>query len=220
MDPSTESVAEDPGSAPPMTPGTRRLIAWGVVVLVVGASVFVFDQLVTRFPGGQKQRAICLGRLSQLGLVFLMHSSAAPDKAPPHSGPALFLSWRKDRSEIARGYEKVLICPLDDLADVPETDAEKRAWDDVDLAHPPRSLCSYAVRDFERFPLESKDAAPHPIAACLHHPGIAIVGFDSGEARPVKLDELGLASDDEKIVGPSSKSPLLRVLRFGDGSVR
>jgi hypothetical protein len=196
-------------------------MAWSAVLFVVVGLVLVGATMSLRCAMYSREpRTACLNNLSQLGQILLMEAQEHPGELPKYSGPALFLSWRKDRSEIRRGDERALICPEDDLAHVPETDAEKRAWDDVDLAHPPRSLCSYAVRDFERFPIDPKSGMPQPIAACLHHKGIVVFVDAAGDAQFVKLDELGLASDDEKIVGPGSKSPLLRVLRFGDGSVR
>lgn len=199
-----------------MTPRRRRLRAWAVVALLLAVVVC----FVVRAEWERRARARCLNNLFQLGQIFAMESQERPRESWNHSGPSLLLSWRKDRSPLLRD-EKVFVCPKDDLAQVPETDDERRAWDDVDLAHPLRSLCSYAGRDFAAFPLPATGSLrSEPIAACLRHRGIVILAFAEGDAQFVKLDELGLASDDEKIVGPASKSPLLRVLRFGDGSVR
>ncbi len=198
------------------------MIAWSGVVFVAVGFVLVVTAMSLRCPRGDSQpRLICLNNLSQLGQIALMEAQEHPGEAPKHSGPALFLSWRRDGSSIRRGEEKLFICPLDDLAHVPETDEERRAWDDVDLANPPRSLCSYAVRDFDAFPLpDGGSVRSDPIAGCLHHKGVVILAFAEGDAQLVTLDELGLASDDEKIVGPEAKSPVLRMLRYGDGSVR
>src|SRR6185503_6806499 len=102
----------------------------------------------------------------------------------------------------------------------PTTDAERKLWDDVDLAHAPRALCSYAVRDFKRFPVDPVSTDPEVIAACIHHRRGAVVLYAGGDAQFVALAELGLSSDDDKTVGPDSKSPVLRVVRYGDGSVR
>ena len=44
--------------------------------------------------------------------------------------------------------------------------------------------------------------------------------YDDGDVDLLVPQELGLGPDDELTVGPESKSPVLRVLRFGDGSVR
>src|SRR6185436_2486321 len=101
----------------------------------------------------------------------------------------------------------------------PETEGERRVWDTVDLDHAPRELCSYAGRDFERFPLDPKSDS-EVIGACLNHRGGAVVVYSSGTALFLKLAALGVASDDEKTVGPESLSPVLRVVRYGDGSVR
>jgi hypothetical protein len=196
-------------------------MAWSAVLFIVvglvlvGATMSLRCAMYSRDP-----RTDCLNNLSQLGQVFVMRAQEHPGEAPKYSGPALFLSWRKDRSEIRRGDESVFICRADPELSPPETDDDRKAWDDVDLAHAPRSLCSYAVRDFERCPLDPKGDDRQPIAACLHHPGIVVVVYAAGDAQFVRLHELGLSFDEEKTVGPDSKSPLLRVLRFGDGSVR
>jgi len=62
--------------------------------------------------------------------------------------------------------------------------------------------------------------ASEPISACVHHKRCAIVAFANGAAQKMTLADLGIESDDDLIVGPDSKSPVLRVLRYGDGSVR
>lgn len=191
---------------------SRPWIVWAEGLFI---AALIVTTAAIQSPGPERnQRASCMNNLSQLGQIFLMWRQAHPDATVPFNGTALWLSYRKDRSEIRRGDERVLICPKDDDASVPETDAERQAWDDVDLAHPSGALCSYASRDFERFPLGPHPADKEPIGACLHHKGIAIVVFRYGDAQKMTLEELGLASDDEKIVGPESKSPVLRVLKY------
>jgi hypothetical protein len=154
----------------------------------------------------------CMNNLSQLGQTYLMQSAENRAKAQKFSGPALWLAYRKNASEIRRGDERVLLCPADPKAVFPESPADWKRFDDVDLSNPAAGLCSYAGRDFVRCPLpESKE--PQPIGACLHHPGGAVIAYDDGSVKFVKLKDLGLASDAEKIIGPDSKSPVLRVLR-------
>jgi hypothetical protein len=225
-------TAGEPGPGPevppPVPPAKKKglsttaivLIVLGAVGFLVVVGVVATVAIVVPKMKVQQQRVACLNNLSQLGQLQLMLAAEHPDRPPSHSGPALFLSYRKGGVEIRRGDERSLLCPADEKARLPETEDDRQAWDDVDLAHAPRSLCSYAVRDFERFPIDPKKGAREPIAACLNHEGIVVFVFSAGDAQFVKLHELGLATDDDKIVGPDSKSPLLRVLRFGDGSVR
>jgi hypothetical protein len=199
---------------------------WVIVLIVVGALfLFVIPACVATVaivvPKMQetKRRTVCMSNLQALGEVFLTERMGDP-KRKLRSGPALFLEWRSTTSEIKRGNEKALICPGDVLARLPETEDDKKAWDRVDLDHAPRNLCSYAVRDFARFPLAPNAPDKAPIAACLNHKGGAVVLFDAGDVQFVPFEELGVQSHDEMTVGPDSKSPLLRVLRYGDGSVR
>jgi hypothetical protein len=211
----------------PAPTAKKGMPTWAIVLIVVGALgiVVVGLKIVTTVaivvPEMQEtqRRLSCKGNLSQLAEVFLIRRMQSP-KVAPRSGPALFLEWRSTTSEIKRGQEKILVCPGDPSAKFPTAEADWTAWDRVDLDHAPRALCSYAVRDFARFPLPAKPTGGEPIAACIHHPGGAVVAFAAGDTEFVTLQGLGLRPQDEMTVGPDSKSPLLRVLRYGDGSVR
>ncbi len=108
--------------------------------------------------------------------------------------------------------EHFMLCPADDAAFVPTVKADSYLWDEADREHPPVGLCSYAGRDFVGSP-PGKDEKDAVIGACLHHPGGAVVAHADGAVEFVTLKDLGIASDDEKTVGPHSKSPLLRLLR-------
>jgi hypothetical protein len=163
-----------------------------------------------------KARAVCMNQLSQLSTLFSIRGMQNLAKAQRYSGPALWLQYRKSGSDIPRGQEKALLCPCDATARIPKTAADMEAWDTVDLEHPAAGLCSYAGRDFSAAPIAGSDAPfdrKVPIGACLHHPGGAVIAYASGFVEFLTLEELGLASDADKIVGPASKSPLLRVLR-------
>jgi hypothetical protein len=160
-----------------------------------------------------QQRATCMNNLSQLGQVHLIQTMENRAKAQKYSGPAMWLAMRKSGVEIHRGEERTVLCPCDLDVYVPATDAEIKRWDDVDLAKPAEGLCSYAGRDFVKFPIDVKSTDKQAIGACLHHDGGAVVVFDGGDAYFMTLEELGLASEAEKTVGPESKSPVLRVLR-------
>lgn len=208
-------MTDEPPELPSRGGSLGRRLAIGaflVVGLLLGGAAGV-NAMMTRHHAAHTSLS-CMNNLSQLAQVFLMRSADHPDEPVPFGGSALWLSYRKDHSDIKRGYERVLLCPNDDDAKYPETEDDKRAWDDVDLAHPSPHLCSYAARDFERCPLPAKSPAREAVGACLHHEGFAIVAFSEGDVQKMTLEELGLASDDEMVVGPESKSPLLRLLKY------
>jgi hypothetical protein len=164
-------------------------------------------------PLPQKPRLTCMEHLAQLGYIFMTHMHDDAAKARKYSGPALWLAMRKNAIDLQRGEENVLLCPADPAVRAPRTDADRKAWDEVDLAKPTPGLCSYVGRDFVNFPIDIASSAKQPIGACLHHEGGAVVVFESGDAQFVTLEDLGLSSEDEKKVGPDSKSPILRKLR-------
>jgi hypothetical protein len=198
----------------------ERLPRWAFALVIVGVGFVVLVLAVLIFtpqPKGIRHQLQCMDNQGQLAQTYLDASQHRPGWKP-RSGPPLWLEGYG--TSIKRGEEKAFVCPADPLAELPETDADRARYELVDLAHVPRSLCSYAGRDFERFPIDAAKAAKEPLGACVHHAHYAIVVFADGAARKMTLDELGLASDDDKVVGPDSKSPVLRVLRYGDGSVR
>jgi prepilin-type processing-associated H-X9-DG protein len=159
------------------------------------------------------RRLTCMNNLSHHGQAYLV---TARRKAPAHCGAALWVSFCKRIAADPR----VLVCPADARARRPETAEDRARYEIVDLDHVPRDLCSYPGRDFEKFPIDPKSHDKQPIGACLSHKGGAPVIYADGRVEWLTLEKLGLDSDDDKIVGPDSKSPVLRVLRYGDGSVR
>jgi hypothetical protein len=171
--------------------------------------------------GESKRHLGCMNNLSQLAQMHRAHAGKSPADASRYGGPAMWLALRKDDATVRPDDERLFFCEDDDEADVPKTPDERRRWNDVDLDHVPRACCSYAGRDFARFPVSADPRhAPEPIGACVRHREGAMVAFDDGDVRFVGLAALGVASEDEMIVGPESKSPVLRVLRYDDGSVR
>jgi hypothetical protein len=161
----------------------------------------------------------CIDNLSRLVNVLLMNTMTRPAAGQKWSGPSIWLDMRKTGADVKRGDESILICPCDKSAHVPSTEAEKRAYDDVDLNRPASGLCSYVGRDCSAYPipaateLASGFGGPVVVGACLHHPGGVVIANLRGGVEFLTLEELGLSSEAEKIVGPTSKSPLLRGLR-------
>ena len=204
----------------------KGIPAWVIVLIVVfgglpciAGLVGTVAIVVPKMQEKQRQAA-CMNNLAQLGQIWLMRSQANRRRAQAHSGPGLLLDFLTD-ADVKRGDERIFVCTGDPVAHAPETAEEHRAYAAVDLDNVPRSLCSYAGRDFRNFPIDVGGAVNRePVAACLNHRRGAVVLFEAGDVQLVSREELGLGDEDEVIVGPDSKSPMLRKLRFGDGSVR
>jgi hypothetical protein len=166
-----------------------------------------------------QQLLACQNNLSQLAQVFVIARMENSEKATAHDGVALPLSWRKTMSMIRRGDEAVLRCPGDPHLR-PLDDAARSAYDAVDLAKPDNDLCSYAFRDFTRFPIGKDDRDRQIIACCRqgrdgrtpHHRGRIVVAYDSGDVTFLNAVALGLGPDEPVVVGPDSKVEALRKL--------
>lgn len=211
--------------APAAAPAKKGLPTWAIVLIVCGglaipcgAGLVATVAIVVPRMQEQSKRTRCMNNLHVLGQQWLVAEMSREGKSPRRSGSAIWLGFRKD-GDIKRGDETWLLCPADSIL-FPETDADRRAWDDVDLSRAPRNLCSYAGRDFEAFPIDTGKGVPEAIGACLNHRGGAVVVFSNSRCEFMTTDELGFEGDDERRVGPDSQSMLLRTLRFGDGSWR
>lgn len=206
-------------------PAKKGIPGWAIALILtfVGlpflAGVVGTVAIVVPKMRESQRRTGCMNNLAQLGQIWLVQTQMDPRHAQPYSGPAALLAFRKDGARVRRGDERIFVCAGDPAGHVPETEADRNAYDDVDLAKVPRSLCSYAVRDFRAFPLGDGDEK-EPIAACLNHRRGAVVLFEGGDVQFVSLEKFGLSEYEDMIVGPDSKSPMLRKLRFGDGSTR
>jgi hypothetical protein len=200
-------------------PGKKRsvllivLIVAGVLAIpciagLVGTVAIIVPQMKEK-----QHRFTCQNNLSQLGGLYVAQAySGEAAQLHAHSGPAFFLAWRLDGSGLIReGQESVFLCPGDPEAHPRPQTAD---WDSVDLANPPRELCSYAARDFAAFPLDPHPSEPQVIGACLHHKGGVNVLYDDGAARFLTLMELGVIARTDISVGPQSKVELLRPLKF------
>jgi hypothetical protein len=55
---------------------------------------------------------------------------------------------------------------------------------------------------------------PVPILADLGFEDVVIVGFTNGSVRPMTREDLGLARGDPLVIGPESKSEVLRALSY------
>lgn len=215
-----------PVRAPGWFPWEHRRARSTLIAFCVLSAAIAFAVLgvtgVIRLPHAPNSRFACANNLSQLGGLYVVRTEGPAWR--PRSGPALFLGWRKDGT-IRPGEEAVLVCPGDQSVTPPDTPEARARYDTVDLDHPPADLCSYAIRDFKRFPLDPESSEPQVIAVCvgrdgtLRHKGGVNVLYDNGSARFVEiseLEELGLPSGAKPVPGPDSPCPILRVVRFGE----
>ena len=193
---------------------------WKWAIAGVGVVAVVYVGFVLLFVGcGHRntQKATgCMNNLSQLGQLCL---TAEKEKRldPRLHGSAQILSW----GGVRHGDERVYFCPEDDRA-VPETPEERRAFHPADAAALRRAvgLGSYAVRDFERFPLDPKSTEKQIILCdrlgddgrAVRHEDVIIAVFADGDAQKLTRDDLGIGPDDPIVVGPESPSPVLRVM--------
>jgi prepilin-type N-terminal cleavage/methylation domain-containing protein len=194
------------------------LIEIMVVIAIIAGLVTTVAIVVPKMQETQRQTS-CMNNLSQLGQVYLMQAQENRGKAQKYSGVALWLSYRKGTSEIKRGDERVLLCPGDVIA-MPETEDDKKKYDNVDLDNPPGDLCSYSARDFKNFPLniESPDKEiigsdrQGPDGKTMHHKGVIVCVFDHGDAQKMNRDELGLSSDTTHgiVIGPEAEAKMLQ----------
>jgi len=164
----------------------------------------------------RSRRTVCAQNLMDLGGVYQLWSLESPGRAP-HPGSAVFLRWRQERRFIRFGEESKLLCPGDPAAFFPQTDADRSRWDEVNLAAPDPSLCSYAARDTSRHP---SGGGMRRIIACdrqgadgqqPHHAGGLNVLYDSGAVVFVTHAMLGVDDPDTTLrVGPESEVAVLR----------
>ena len=224
-------VSHDPNVPPPVrAPGPirwsalrRRLavpryVVAGAVLAILGLAYLSVPPRVVHHTS----RFDCANNLSQLAGLYCEDAAAG---RPPRSGPALFLQWLTT-GRIKPGQESMLLCPRDHDAASPGAPGMRSRYDTVDLDHPPADLCSFAVRDFEHFPLDPDAKDPQVLAACigpggtLRHENGTNVALTDGSVSFMDLKRLGLDPEDDILIGPESTSPLLRPLRFADPAAR
>jgi hypothetical protein len=195
----------------------RVACAIGAVLLVFGA-VRVFEQV-----RAHQSSATCQDHLRMLGGVMVHRAEQSGTFLPAEGTTGLIMLYRDD--SVAHGREWVFKCPGDDAVPVPDgAVADRYATADLSDRAALQSLCSYAVRDFARFPVEPGDSSawilcdrqgldgrtPH------HRGGLNILRAD-GAAMFKRREELGLALDGPIVVGPDSPHPELRKMIFFSG---
>jgi len=197
------------------------LIEIMVVIAIIAGLVTTVAIVVPKMQESQRQLT-CTNNLSQLGQVYLMQAQENRAKAQKYSGVALWLSYRKNGTDIKRGDERVLICPGDQGVPLPENDEEKKKWDNVDLMNPPNDLCSYAARDFQNYPINVENPNKEMIGCdrqgndqkTSHHKGVIICVFEAGDAAKMSREELGINSESPIVIGPEAENKLLKTMAY------
>lgn len=196
------------------------LIEIMVVIAIIAGLVTTVAVIVPKMQESQRQTG-CMNNLSQLGQIYLMEAQENKGKAQKYSGVSLWLSYRKGSAHIKRGDERVLTCPGDNIA-IPETEDDKKKWDNVDLDNPSSDLCSYAARNFKDFP-PKVDSPDKEIIGCdrqgsngktMHHKNVIICVYEGGDAQKVSKEELGVNTESDIAIGEAAepKSPLKKVI--------
>jgi prepilin-type N-terminal cleavage/methylation domain-containing protein len=188
-----------------------------MVVIAIIAGLVTTVAIVVPKMQEQQRRTGCLNNLSQLGQVYLMQAQENKGRAQKYSGVALWLSYRKNTSEIKRGDEKALICPGDNVQ-LPETEDDKKKWDNVDLDNPTDDLCSYAARDFKNFPTNVESPDKEIIGSdrqgangrTMHHKDVIVCVYEGGDAQFMKREELGINSETPIVIGPEAENKMLK----------
>jgi prepilin-type N-terminal cleavage/methylation domain-containing protein len=190
-----------------------------MVVLAIIATLVAAVSVGIPMVKQRSMRLQCQRNLSGMGVIFTNYQMEHPGR-PKYSGAALFLYFRQNGA-IKVGQEKdSLLCPGDQGVTFPITEEDSKKWDDIVLESPPSDMCSYAVRDFSKYDLKM-DSKEQQIIACdrqgndgktPHHEGGLLVLFDSGSAKWMEREALGLQSggDQPIVVGPESENKDLK----------
>ena len=193
------------------------LIEIMVVIAIIAGLVTAVAIMVPKMQETARQTT-CMGNLKQLGDLYITRAMEKQSTSQKYSGVALWLSYRKTGSEIRIGQEKALMCPGDPAFRLPETDEDRKQWDNVDLDNPADDLCSYTARDFKAYPInmESKEKEilgsdrQGPNGRTPHHRGVIICTFNEGDAQKYSREELGISPESDIVVGPEAENAMLK----------
>jgi hypothetical protein len=199
------------------TPKKKGLPGWLIVVFAIGglfgicaiASFFgAVGVLVPRIQSKQQQTT-CALHLRSLGNLYVQDVLTSANE-PEQGGTAYLLRLVRD----AQADGKWLLCPGHERSAEMEL-TSIGPFDPYALDEPAlRAACSYAVRDFARFPLAPGDDGSAFIAADMdehHRDGVNVLLSDGGVYFHDRAS-LGLAPSEPIIVGPDSPHPELAKL--------
>ena len=185
---------------------------WRAVILLLvagGAALLLLQSLtgngVSRSP---THKVACANNLKHLGAMIVQRQVSG--KLKYLRGPAFLLEAYRF-GFVERGKERVFLCPDDPQSKRLAEPEFREAYAHIDPKNPDPGLLSYAVRDFERFPLPSSSRGPHePLALCPWHEGSVNVLYDDSAVEILTAAELGLAPGEPIVLGPSAKSDFLK----------
>ena len=196
------------------------LIEIMVVITIIAGLVTAVAIMVPKMQETARQTS-CLSNLNGLGQMYITKAmeKGSAAAAQRYSGVALWLSYRKTGKEgILRGQEKALMCPGDPNFLLPENEEDRKQWDNIDLDNPQDNLCSYAARDFKAHAINI-ESPNKEIIGCdrqgsngrtPHHKGVIICTFNEGDAQKMTREDLGIATDEDIVVGPEASSKMLQ----------
>lgn len=195
---------------------SRRRRWWPIPLALVGLAL-VAALVLSRFHDDvvRGRRALTRDNLGNLVKAMLARSTDRMQGYPPYTGRAFILSLVADGYPMDGSSYDVFFSPYDPARLQRPSDAEYRALTRARLA---------AGGDFRRFTSyvgpasslarrEGETGRGRPMVADLHsHSHGVMVGFWHGAVEFFDRKALGLGPDDPFVVGPESKSPILRQL--------
>ena len=187
----------------------RRWKAVIALLLIGGAALLLLQDLAG--DGGSRSpthKVACANNLKNLGAFIVQRQVSG--KLKYLRGPAFLLEASR-LGFVERGKERTFLCPDDPQVKRLAEPEFVEGYAHIDPKNPDPGLLSYAVRDFERFPLPSSSRGPHePLALCPWHEGGVNVLFDDAAVEFVLCEKLGLVQGEPIVLGPASKSDFLK----------
>ncbi len=183
-------------------------------VLALAAAGYV---VATYLPRERNGRLTCMNNMQQLVRAWQVARHTGKFD-PTLRGTAQIASWMRG---IGMGDERIFLCPGDRLAP-PDTAAERARWhpSDIRTLEDVHDLCSFAVRDFAKYPVADGDARAWILCdrngddgRTMHHRSGINVAFAGGDAQSFTREELGFGPDEPIVVGPDSPNAELRKMQ-------
>ncbi len=207
----TDEATAAAGGASKGIPGwlIAVLVLSGLAVIVFCAALFgAASILVPRIQEKQRQ-STCANNLRRLGGLYVA-DAMRQDGAPGEGGARYFLRLVHDAS----ADPAVLFCPSDSVATPETVVAGADGGRSPSAADALRRVCSYAVRDFARYPLDDSatDEFVAADAADVHGRGGVTILLSDGSVQFRTRAGLGLAPDEPIVIGPDSSHPELAKL--------
>jgi hypothetical protein len=186
----------------PRRPLRLLLFALGGMVVICGAMIALTPRLGGNLTQGAGPCGWSLGQVGKALVGATVHRGAYPEDAD-----ARYLIELLRDGYIARRKESYLVCGWDPDALRIESDSDRELFHTADLSDPEMvtQLCSYAIRDFARFPVDLDDDEAWLLCERM--------GAD-GRTRFLRREDLEIAPEDPIVVGPDSPHPELRKMVF------